>query len=309
MAAVAENAIPAAHMSVPPVLHMSSISKTFGGAKALDGISFEVLPGEVHGLLGKNGSGKSTLVKILAGFHAPDPGGAMEFNGEHVSLPLRPGDFRRLGMSFVHQNLGLVPTLTVLENLRLSSLTSKTQSFINWPRERQAAREALGRFDVELDVDERVDRLSPVERALLTIVRAFEDIRVEREMTGKPGLVLLDEPTPFLPREGVEKLFGLMRSIADSGSSVVFISHDIEEVMNITDRATILRDGKVAGSLVTAQATHDQMVEMIIGRKLARSAPVRSGASVQHEPFIEARDIASAQLKPCSISVTRRRSR
>jgi ribose transport system ATP-binding protein len=303
MAAAAEITIPAAHMSVPPVLGLSSISKSFGGAKALDDISFEVRAGEVHGLLGKNGSGKSTLVKILAGFHAPDPGGAMEFNGEPVSLPLRPGDFRRLGMSFVHQNLGLVPTLTVLENLRLSSLTSRAQSFINWPRERQAARDALRRFDVALDVDERVDRLSPVERALLTIVRAFEDIRVEREATGKPGLVLLDEPTPFLPREGVEKLFGLMRSIAASGSSVVFISHDIEEVMTITDRATILRDGKVAGSLVTADATHDQMVEMIIGRKLARAEHGRGANSVRHEPFIEARDIASSQLKPCSISV------
>src|ERR1700747_1914498 len=93
-----------------PVLHVTNISKSFGGAKALAGISFEVFPGEVHGLLGKNGSGKSTLVKILAGFHAPDPGGRLEFNGEHVHVPLKPGDFRRLGMSFVHQNLGLAPS-------------------------------------------------------------------------------------------------------------------------------------------------------------------------------------------------------
>ncbi|MCU0789903.1 MAG: sugar ABC transporter ATP-binding protein [Nitratireductor sp.] len=293
--------VPAA-LDAPPVLRMTSISKTFGGAKALDNISFEVLPGEVHGLLGKNGSGKSTLVKILAGYHAPDPGGRMDFNGEEVSLPLKPGDFRRLGMSFVHQNLGLVPTLTVLENLRLSSLTSSAHSFINWPAERQAAREALARFDVHLDPDERVDRLSPVDKALLTIVRAFEDIRVEREETGRPGLVLLDEPTPFLPREGVEKLFGLMRSIAASGSSVVFISHDIEEVMTITDRATILRDGIVAGTLVTPDASHDEMVEMIIGRKLARVAPVHH-ATTRHEPHIRAENISSGQLKPCSITV------
>src|ERR1700729_4079456 len=149
-----------------PLLHVTDIAKSFGGAKALGGVSFTVMPGEVHGLLGKNGSGKSTLVKILAGFHAPDPGGRLEFNGEAVDLPLQPGDFRRLGMSFVHQNLGLVPSLTVLENLRLVQLTTATSKLINWSAERVAAREALTRFGLDLDPGERVDRTSPVERAL-----------------------------------------------------------------------------------------------------------------------------------------------
>src|SRR5580700_4290719 len=197
-----------------PVLHVADIAKTFGGAKALAGVSFTVMPGEVHGLLGKNGSGKSTLVKILAGFHAPDPGGTLSFNGKHVHLPLKPGDFRRLGMSFVHQNLGLAPSLTVLENLRFAHLTSNERTFINWRAERRRTSEALARFGLTLDPGERVDRLSPVERALLAIVRAFEEIRAGCAATGRPGLVLLDEPTPFLPREGVDKLFALMRSIA-----------------------------------------------------------------------------------------------
>lgn len=295
--------MPSAAHHAPPVLRLSDIAKSFGGARALKGISFEVLPGEVHGLLGKNGSGKSTLVKILAGFHACDPGGRMEFNGEGVVLPLRPGDFRRLGMSFVHQNLGLVPSLTVLENLRLSSLTSLAHSFINWPQERRQTREALARFDLRLDPDERIDRLSAVDRALLAIVRAFEDVRVASERTGKPGLVLLDEPTPFLPREGVEKLFGLVRSIAAHGSSVVFISHDIDEVMTITDRATILRDGSVAGSLVTTDATHDDVVEMIVGRKLARSAPLRNAGSVARQPRIRIENVSNDNLRDCSITV------
>lgn len=289
----------------PPVLRLDGIAKTFGGAKALKGVSFEVAAGEVHGLLGKNGSGKSTLVKILAGFHAPDPGGAMEFNGEPVALPLKPGDFRRLGMSFVHQNLGLVPSLTVLENLRLSSLTAANRSFINWPAERQAARDALGRFDVPLDPDQRIDRLSAVDRALLAIVRAFEEIRIARELTGKPGLVLLDEPTPFLPREGVQKLFTLVRSIAGHGSSVVFISHDIEEVMTITDQVTVLRDGEVAGSLVTARATHEQVVEMIVGRKLARTAARVAVERETRPPRVRLEAVSNSKLAPTSLTVGR----
>ena len=290
-----------------PVLHVAHIAKSFGGAKALAGISFEVLPGEVHGLLGKNGSGKSTLVRILAGFHAPDPGGKLKFNGETVDLPLKPGDFRRLGMSFVHQNLGLVPSLNVLENLRFADLTTKAAPFINWRHERRAAVEALGRFGLTIDPAERVARLSPVERALLAIVRAFEEIRAECLATGKPGLVLLDEPTPFLPREGVEKLFALMRSIASTGSSVIFISHDIEEVMAITDRITVLRDGLVAGELKTAGATHDQVVDLIVGRTLAkRATPTHAGPRERVEPFIRIENLAGGSLRKTSFTVGRR---
>jgi len=286
-----------------PVLHVADIAKTFGGAKALAGVSFTVMPGEVHGLLGKNGSGKSTLVKILAGFHAPDPGGRLEFNGEHVPLPLKPGDFRRLGMSFVHQNLGLAPSLTVLENLRFAHLAAERRSFINWRAERRAAIGALGRFGLTLDPNERVDRLSPVERALLTIVRAFEEIRAECAATGRPGLVLLDEPTPFLPREGVDKLFGLMRSIASTGSSVIFISHDIEEVLTITDRITVLRDGRVAGEFETARATHDQIVEQIVGRSLARRAEPVHDQTTASAPYVRIDDVAGATLQPTDFSI------
>jgi ribose transport system ATP-binding protein len=288
-----------------PVLALSGLSKAFGGARALGDVSFSVMPGEVHGLLGKNGSGKSTLVKILAGFHAPDPGGRLKFNGEPVDLPLQPGDFRRLGMSFVHQNLGLVPSLTVLENLRLVQLTTATSKLINWRAERAAAREALTRFGLDLDPGERVDRISPVERALLAIVRAFEEIEAARRLTGKPGLVLLDEPTPFLPAAGVAKLFTLIRSIAKLGSGVIFISHDIDEVMQITDRVTVLRDGVVAGELNTATASHGQIVEMIIGRDLAKRPPVSHTKSTERPVFGRFSSVSAKMLKPTDIVIGR----
>ncbi|MEQ1768268.1 MAG: sugar ABC transporter ATP-binding protein [Devosia sp.] len=290
---------------VLPVLSVRNLSKSFGGARALRNVSFDVMPGQVHGLLGKNGSGKSTLVKILAGFHAPDDGGELRFNGEAASLPLKPGDYRRLGMSFVHQNLGLVPSLTVLENLRLVQLTSGKKAFINWRDEKAATRAALERFGLDLDPEERVDRITPVQRALLAIVRAFEEIELARAETGKPGLVLLDEPTPFLPAAGVEQLFRLVRSITASGSSVIFISHDIDEVLEITDRITVLRDGEGAGDLARSEATHARIVEMIVGRSLD-SAPARaSSTTADRKTFASLRNLTGTMLDGVSIDVRR----
>jgi ribose transport system ATP-binding protein len=285
------------------VLRIADIRKTFGGARALDGVSLDVGPGEIHGLLGKNGSGKSTLVKILAGFHAPDSGGSLEFNGRATPLPLRPGDFRRLGMSFVHQNLGLAPSLTVLENLRFAHLTTAKTAFIDWRAERAEAKQALDRFGLTIDANERIDQLSPVERALLSIVRAFEEIRVACAASGEPGLVLLDEPTPFLPREGVGHLFDTMRAIAATGSSVIFISHDINEVMTITDRITVLRDGRVGGRMETAKATHEEVVEAIVGRRLARLGEATHGAPVAHDPMLTVLGAAGGALEACDLTI------
>lgn len=288
--------------STLPVLSVSNLSKSFDGAQALHNVSFDVMPGEVHGLLGKNGSGKSTLVKILAGFHAPDDGGTLHFNGEKVSLPVKAGDCRRLGMAFVHQNLGLVPSLTVLENLRVQQLTGGGRTYINWAAQHAAARKALERFGLDLDPHERVDRLTPVQRALLAIVRAFEDIEAARAVTGRPGLVLLDEPTPFLPASGVAQLFSLVRSITASGSSVIFISHDIDEVMEITDKITVLRDGAKAGELERADATHGRIVEMIVGQSMSRAEREKSDPA-SLPVYARFSNLAGKMLKPSDFHV------
>lgn len=289
----------------PPTLQLKNISKSFGATKALNDVSLDVLPGEVHGLLGTNGSGKSTLIKVLAGYHAPDPGGELEFNAEQVKLPLKPEDFRRLGMSFVHQDLGLVPSLSVLENLRIAEIALSTASAINWKREKAAARDILDRYGVQIETWRRVDELSAVHRALLAIVRAFEDVRKRSEETGKPGLVLLDEPTPFLPRESVKQLFDLVRQIANQGSSAIFISHDIEEVMEFTDRVTVLRDGRVSGQAETKSATHDDMVELIIGRRLQKSQALVSKTNVKRDKLASFFNISGNGIKDCSFEIGR----
>jgi ribose transport system ATP-binding protein len=225
-----------------------------------------VARGEVHGLLGQNGSGKSTLIKILAGFHEPDAGAGLRIGGQAVGLPLGPGAFRRHRISFVHQNLGLMPALTVLENLLIGQLASQPRLWISWDEERRRAHDLFARYRLDMDPNMPVSRLSPVKRALLAIVRAVEEIGGATASAG--GLLVLDEPTPFLPRRDVEQLFTLVRSIVAAGNSVIFVSHDVDEVVEITDRATVLRDGKVVGTLVTRGSSKHDFIELIVGRRL-----------------------------------------
>jgi ribose transport system ATP-binding protein len=260
---------------VTAVLELRGVTKTFGRTRALDAVDLTVQPGEVHGLLGENGSGKSTLIKILNGYHAPDEGATMEVGGHAVDLPLPPGRFRDLGLAFVHQDLGLVPELSVVENLRVGPLLSRRSAWISWAAERRLARASLERFGVELDVAAPVGRLSETERALVAIVRAVEEIRAAAQARGVPtGLLVLDEPTVFLPREGVARLFATVRDIVAEGhASVLFVSHDLDEVRELTDRVTVLRDGRGQGTVVTADVTEGELVQRIIGRSLASLAP------------------------------------
>ena len=254
--------------AIPPALAFHNLSKTFGGQRALAGVDFALRPGEVHGLLGQNGSGKSTLIKVLAGYHAPDAGSALFVHGARVPLPLPAGRFRALGISFVHQNLGLIPSLTVVENLFLGRMAASNSVAVSWRRESARARRVFARYDLALDPDADMARLSAVERALLAIVRAVEEMRAATR-AGEPGVLVLDEPTPFLPKHDVDRLFALIRAIVAEGASVIFVSHDVDEVLEITDRATVLRDGRVAGTIETRQASKDDLVRLIIGRALA----------------------------------------
>ncbi|MGA2314277.1 MAG: sugar ABC transporter ATP-binding protein [Xanthobacteraceae bacterium] len=247
------------------ILSISNLSKNFGGVRALDRVDLSVAPGEVHGLLGQNGSGKSTLIKILSGFYDPDPGAQLWIEGREVGFPVTSAALRKHGVSFVHQNLGLVASLTVLENLMAYDLAANDSWAINWRAETQRARELFERNHIDLDPLVTVSRLSPVERAQLAIVRAFDWLRRKRRAEGASGLLVLDEPTPFLPAYDVDALFRLVRDIIRDGTSVIFVSHDIDEVLEITSRATVLRDGRVAGTFQTAAMNKQAIIQMIVG--------------------------------------------
>lgn len=257
-------------VSEEPALEIRNLSKRFGGAVALDGVSLSVRRGEVHGLLGQNGSGKSTLIKILSGFHQPAPGGQLRLYGRDIPLPLAPGQFRSLGLAFVHQHLGLIPSLSVMENICIGDFAAENRWRIDWQKEAARIRGLFAEYDLAIDPDDTVAALPQVDRCLVAIVRAMEEVRLAQESHGGEGILVLDEPTPFLPREGVERLFGMVRQVVAKGASVIFVSHEVDEILEITDRATVLRDGRVAGTLDTATAAPEEFVEMIVGRRVER---------------------------------------
>jgi ribose transport system ATP-binding protein len=286
-----------------PVLRIEGLSKSFGGARALDNVSLAVRHGEVHGLLGQNGSGKSTLIKILCGFHAPDGSPRIEIDGRRVASPVSLASLRAHSVSFVHQHLGLMPSLTVLENLLLPEFASGHRWFVDWAAEARRARALFARYSLDIEPLRSLGELSPVARAQVAIVRAFEEIRGDRRRTRARGLLVLDEPTPFLPAHDVETLFRLVREIVADGASVIFVSHDIDEVLEITDRATVLRDGRVAGAFETAQVSKAEVIRLIVGRSVDLDA-LRPQPKALAAPAIVISDLAGGSLAPFSLCLS-----
>jgi ribose transport system ATP-binding protein len=263
--------------SAPPAVELRAISKVFGSNKALDNVDLRIGQGEVVGLLGQNGSGKSTLVKVLSGVYDPEPGGSLFVGGKEVPLPLPPGLASAIGLSFVYQNLALAGGLTVLENLTLGErVAAPGWKPINWRAEHRRAAAVLDRYQVTLDLDRNTGDLVPVDQARLAIVRAAEDLRRYRARSGGTHSVLvLDEPTVFLPEEEVDRLFDLIRTVVAEGAAVLFISHDLAAVRSITDRVVVLRDGRVVGHELTAEINEQQLVDLIVGTpaRLAEITP------------------------------------
>jgi ribose transport system ATP-binding protein len=257
------------------VLSVRALSMSFGGTRALDGVNLDVVPGEIHGLVGQNGSGKSTLIKVLSGYHTPEPGSRVQIAGQEVTLPVQPQQLEVYGIGFVHQDLGLSPGISVLENLLVDDLATKRRPFINWRRERERAEQMLRPFGKLLDVRFRVADLPPPDQAHVAIVRAVDRLR-RRHARGdtSPGLLVLDEVTAFLSSEGREQLWQLVRDIVRGGDSVLFVSHYLDEVLGFTDRVTVFRDGRLVATTPTAELDSQRLIELILGRALAGSHAV-----------------------------------
>ena len=280
------------------VLEVRGLSKSFPGQRALAGVDLDVRAGQIHALVGQNGSGKSTLIKVLAGVHAADPGAAVAVGGEPLRLGV-PGAGHQLGLRFVHQDLGLVPGLSVIDNLALGrGYGTGRLGQIRWRAEACRARAAFADVDVHVDVYAAVSTLSMAERTGLAIARAVHDDE------GATQVLVLDEPTAALPAAEVDRLFGILRRLRDGGVGVVLVSHDLDEVLDVADHVSVLRDGRLVASVPRSGLDHDRLVELIVGRSAAVAA-TRAARNGTGTACLRADGLAGGALAAASFAVGR----
>lgn len=250
-----------------PRLHATNVSKTFGRSKVLKNVELEVRPGELHALVGQNGSGKSTLVKILTGYHQPDQGMTLTVDGNPQRVPVRWAELQQAGVSVVHQDLGILDHLSVAENIGVGRFTrSKFLRRIDWRQQEEMARSVLGRLGVSVDPRTPVGRLSATRRAEVGIARAMRDLQPGT------GLIILDEATRALPREELKKFHELLRRVVDSGTSVLMISHNLHEVIDHSDRVTVLRDGALAAKgMETRDLSERDIARLMLGQHVPKA--------------------------------------
>jgi len=240
------------------------ISKVFDIRAVLSDVDMDLARGEIHALVGQNGSGKSTFIKILAGFHTPEPGGRLTLQGEEVPLPLSPSKSRRLGMSFMHQDLALIDSASVLENLRSLQFETGLLWKVSWKAERQRVVEMLARFGLSrIDLECLMRDLREVDRALIALLRAVSQLDPERG-----GVLVLDEPTAYLPEGERESLLAVIRQVSATGFAVLLVTHNLSEVVAVADRVSVLRDGKLVHCVDSRGLDESALTEMILGRRL-----------------------------------------
>ena len=254
-------------LSTEPVLILDGITKRFPGVVALDNVRFDVRAGEVHALLGENGAGKSTLMKVLAGVYKAEEG-HVYLDGD-VCDPNNPLEAKHLGIVLIHQELSLVPEMTVAENIFLGSMPRKWPNRVDWGQLKSHTDQILQKLNSGFSATDKVGDLSIAKQQMVEIARA---------LVFKPKVVVFDEPTASLTEHEKEVLFSIIRALRDQGVGIVYISHRMDEIFEISNRVTVLRDGAYRGTVTTAETDEDAITKLMIGRSLASVEKVEIGA-------------------------------
>jgi ribose transport system ATP-binding protein len=284
-----------------PALRLHSLSKTFPGTRALDGVDMELRSGEIHALVGGNGSGKSTLIKILAGVYQGDPGGSIWIGGQEAGAgDWHPGQAHAAGLRFVHQNPAVFLDLTVAENIAVGlNYPTGGAGRIQWKQLRQRVRALIDRYQLRAEPDVPLRLLRPADRTMVAIARALQDWE-----TNQRGILVLDEPTTSLPAVDVDVLLDALRRYARDGLTILYVSHRIDEVLALADRVSVLRDGRLVGTIAARGSTEAQVVQMIVGRRVQsveRPPEQESGA----ETVLEAVAVTGGPLAAVDLKLHR----
>ena len=271
-------------------LELRNISKRFGGVQALKSVDLDIEAGEVHCLAGENGCGKSTLIKIIAGVHPPDPGGTILIDGEEQS-GLTPAESLRRGIQVIYQDLSLFPNMTVAENIAIEH--QRGVRLLRWGPVQRIARSAMQQIGVSLDLDRHVSDLSIAERQLVAICRAIAN---------EARLVIMDEPTASLTRREVDALLHLTLELKRRSVAVVFVSHRLDEVLEIAERVTVLQNGEKRGTFDARDMTSRRLGELMTGRSFEHHVMDPLGAPTP--PVLSVRGLSrSGDYEDISLSV------
>ena len=279
--------------AIVPAVRMTGISKSFGGVRALDNVDLEVLPGEVHALLGGNGAGKSTILKVLNGVHIPDEG-TVEVAGQKLAAPT-PEAARAAGVAMNFQEMSLIPTLTVAQNVFLTREARDARGLIDDEDSIRRSEAIFRILEVEVNPRALVGDLGAGQKQLTEIAKAIsQDARV----------LILDEPSTALAVSDVERLFVFLRKLTAKGVAIIYVSHRMDEIARIADRATILRDGRHVITAPMADLPIDTMIEHIVGKRSKGLADVVRGGAARGEALLELQGVTGPHNKPDNISFT-----
>ena len=279
-------------MTSPPILQLSGIQKAFLAVRALKGVSFDLMQGEVHALLGENGAGKSTLIKVITGAHQPDAGTITV--AEETVARLTPASAHKLGIACIYQQPALFPDLSVAENIALALEPPQAARRVKWKQRHEKARELLRRVGAEIDPGTEVRRLSMPEQQLVEIAKALG--------TGA-RILIMDEPTASLTQKEVALLLGVVRDLRTHGVGVIYISHRLEEIFEIADRVTVLRDGESVGTHPVSSMNEASLIKLMVGREVSAIYPPAENAPAGVVLSLRGLGCAAAGVRDVSFDV------